>query len=43
MEVLIVTGDKDLMQLVSEKVKLYNVFKRGEDLVIEGEATFPEQ
>ena len=35
-EVLIVTGDKDLMQLVSERVKLYNVFKQGVDLVIQG-------
>ncbi|MDF1798717.1 MAG: DNA polymerase I [Planctomycetota bacterium] len=37
MEVLIVTGDKDLMQLVSPTCKIYNVFKRGVDLVIEGE------
>src|SRR5262249_12263154 len=35
-EVLIVTGDKDFMQLVDERVKLYNVFKTGVDLVIEG-------
>jgi DNA polymerase-1 len=35
-EVLLVTGDKDLMQLVSERVHLYNVFKPGVDLVIEG-------
>ena len=35
-EVMLVTGDKDLMQLVSEKVKLYNVFKPKVDLVIEG-------
>jgi DNA polymerase-1 len=35
-EVLLVTGDKDLMQLVSDRVKLYNVFKPKVDLVIEG-------
>ena len=35
-EVLLVTGDKDLMQLVGEHVRLYNIFKRGEDLVMEG-------
>jgi DNA polymerase-1 len=29
LEVLIVTGDKDLMQLVGDHVRLYNVFKRG--------------
>jgi len=34
-EVLLVTGDKDLMQLVGEHVKLYNVFKTGIELVIE--------
>ncbi len=37
-EVMIVTGDKDFMQIVSERVRLYNVFKRGVDLVIEGRA-----
>ena len=37
-EVLIVTGDKDLMQLVSPTCTLYNVFKQGVDLVIEDEA-----
>jgi DNA polymerase I len=37
-EVMIVTGDKDFMQLVSDHVKLYNVFKKGEALVIEDEA-----
>ena len=35
-EVRIVTGDKDLMQLVSERVKLHNVFKPGVELVIQG-------
>jgi DNA polymerase-1 len=35
-EVAIVTGDKDFMQLVSEHVKLYNVFKKGEDVVVQG-------
>jgi len=37
-EVRIVTGDKDFMQLVGDHVKLYNVFKRDIDLVIEDEA-----
>jgi len=37
-EVMIVTGDKDFMQLVSDRVKLYNVFKKGEALVVEDEA-----
>jgi len=35
-EVFIVTGDKDFMQLVSEHVKLYNVFKTGEPPEIQG-------
>lgn len=35
-DVRIVTGDKDFMQLVSEKIELYNVFKKGEPLVIQG-------
>jgi len=35
-EVMIVTGDKDLMQLVGPRVQLYNIFKPGVDLVIEG-------
>lgn len=35
-EVYIVTGDKDFLQLVGERVKLYNLFKPGVDLVIEG-------
>ncbi len=35
-EVLIVTGDKDFMQLVDGHVRLYNVFKPGVELVIEG-------
>lgn len=34
-EVLIVTGDKDFMQLVGPHVKLYNVFKPNVDLLIE--------
>jgi len=37
MEVMLVTGDKDLMQLVGPKVKLYNLFKPKVDLVIQGE------
>ena len=35
-DVMIVTGDKDFMQLVGERIKLYNVFKPGVDLVIQG-------
>jgi hypothetical protein len=35
-EVLIVSGDKDMMQLVDERVKMYNVFKPDQQLVIEG-------
>ncbi len=35
-EVFLVTGDKDLMQLVNEHVRLYNIFKRDQDLVMEG-------
>ena len=35
-EVWIVTGDKDFMQLVSERVRLYNVFKPGVELVLQG-------
>jgi DNA polymerase-1 len=33
-EVLIVTADKDMMQLVSENVRLYNIFRRGEQKVV---------
>ncbi len=35
-EVFLVTGDKDFMQLVSERVKLYNVFRPGKPLAIQG-------
>jgi DNA polymerase-1 len=42
-EVMIVTGDKDLMQLITPTCKLYNVFKRGVPLVIEDEATVQEK
>jgi len=35
-EVFLVSGDKDFMQLVSDKVQLYNIFKPGVDLVIQG-------
>lgn len=35
-EVFIVTGDKDLMQLVSDKVVIYNIFKPGQELVMQG-------
>jgi DNA polymerase-1 len=34
-EVLLVSGDKDFMQLVSDRVRIYNVFKPGIDLLIE--------
>ncbi len=42
-EVLLVTGDKDLMQLVNENVRLYNVFKKDVDLVLQGEAEVREK
>jgi DNA polymerase-1 len=42
-DVLIVTGDKDLMQLVGPRVKLYNVFKPDADLVVQGEAEVRER
>ncbi len=35
-QVLIVTGDKDMLQLVDERVRLYNVFKQTEEAVIQG-------
>ncbi len=35
-QVLIVTGDKDMMQLVDERVALYNVFKPDADVVLQG-------
>ena len=42
-EVMLVTGDKDLMQLVGERVKLYNLFKPKTDLVIQGIAEVEEK
>ncbi|MBK7876386.1 MAG: DNA polymerase I [Planctomycetes bacterium] len=42
-DVLIVSGDKDMMQLVGPRVKLYNVFKPGVDLVIEAEDAVKEK
>ncbi|MBK7643699.1 MAG: DNA polymerase I [Planctomycetes bacterium] len=42
-EVLIVSGDKDMMQLVDERVKLYNVFKPGSEVVIENYETVKEK
>ncbi len=42
-EVFIVTGDKDFLQLVTDKVKLYNVFKPGIPLLIEGPAESVER
>ncbi len=36
-EVFLVTGDKDFMQVVSDRVKLYNIFKPGIELVVQGE------
>lgn len=42
-EVFIVTGDKDFMQVVSDRVKLYNVFKPNVDLVIEDVAAVAEK
>jgi DNA polymerase-1 len=35
-QVLIVTADKDMMQLVGERVQLYNVFKAEADVVLQG-------
>jgi len=35
-EVFLVTGDKDFMQLVGEHVHLYNIFKPGVELVVQG-------
>ncbi|MEE8105764.1 MAG: DNA polymerase I [Planctomycetota bacterium] len=35
-EVLIVSGDKDMMQLVTEKVRIYDISKQGTDPVILG-------
>ncbi len=35
-EVRIVTGDKDFMQLVDERVALHNVFKAGEPTIVQG-------
>ena len=35
-DVRIVTGDKDFMQLVSDRVQLYNIFKPGVELVLQG-------
>jgi DNA polymerase-1 len=42
-EVLIVTGDKDFLQLVNERVRLYNVFKPGVPLLVEGPAESVER
>ncbi len=42
-EVFIVTADKDFMQLVSERVKLYNIFKPNVELVIQGLAEVEEK
>lgn len=42
-EVWIVTGDKDFMQLVSDRVQLYNVFKAGEPVVHQGLAAVEEK
>ena len=42
-EVFIVTGDKDFMQLVSERVKLYNMFKQTEEAIVQGLAEVREK
>ena len=42
-EVRIVTGDKDFMQLVSERVHLYNVFKQGEPPIDQGPEAVEEK
>jgi DNA polymerase-1 len=36
MEVYLVTGDKDFMQLVSDRIKIYNIFKSDEDSILQG-------
>jgi DNA polymerase-1 len=36
MEVFLVTGDKDFMQLVSDRIKIYNIFKSDEDSILQG-------
>lgn len=33
-DVMLVTGDKDFMQVVSDKTKIYNIMKAGTDLII---------
>ena len=35
-DVMIVTGDKDFLQLVGERIRLYNVFKPNVELLVEG-------
>ncbi len=42
-DVRIVTGDKDFMQLISPRVKLYNVFKQDAAVVIEDEKSVLEK
>ncbi len=42
-EVMLVSGDKDFMQLVSDRVQIYNVFKPGIDLLIEGHEAVREK
>lgn len=42
-EVFLVTGDKDFMQLVSDHVRMYNVFKSGEATLIQGIAEVAEK
>jgi DNA polymerase-1 len=42
-DVRIVTGDKDFMQLISPRVKLYNVFKQDAAVVIEDEKSVREK
>ena len=34
--VFLVSGDKDFMQLVSDKIRIYNIMKRNVDLEIQG-------
>ncbi|MEX1024749.1 MAG: DNA polymerase I [Planctomycetota bacterium] len=42
-EVFLVTGDKDFMQLVTDRVRLYNIFKPGVDLAVIGPAEVEEK
>lgn len=42
-EAFLVTGDKDFMQLVTDRVKLYNIMKKGEEVAIIGPGEVEEK